>query len=51
MTLKSGVKAFWLGDPKTAKYICVYYHGRTVPFSDRWTRLTHMLRWRLLARW
>jgi len=27
ITLKSGCKAFWMGDPKTAKYICVYYHG------------------------
>ncbi|ETI27916.1 hypothetical protein G647_00365 [Cladophialophora carrionii CBS 160.54] len=27
VTLKSGVKAFWVGDPQTAKYICVYYHG------------------------
>jgi acetyl esterase/lipase len=27
VTLQSGVKAFWVGDPKTAKYICVYYHG------------------------
>ncbi|KIY00489.1 uncharacterized protein Z520_04174 [Fonsecaea multimorphosa CBS 102226] len=27
VTLKSGVKAFWVGDPKTAKYVCVYFHG------------------------
>ncbi|KIW78759.1 hypothetical protein Z517_08598 [Fonsecaea pedrosoi CBS 271.37] len=27
VTLKSGCKAFWVGDPKTAKYVCVYFHG------------------------
>ncbi|EXJ89279.1 hypothetical protein A1O3_02345 [Capronia epimyces CBS 606.96] len=27
VTLKSGCKAFWVGDYKTAKYIAVYYHG------------------------
>ncbi|EXJ95141.1 hypothetical protein A1O1_00260 [Capronia coronata CBS 617.96] len=27
VTLKSGCKAFWMGDYKTAKYIVVYYHG------------------------
>ena len=27
VTLKSGCKAFWIGDYKAAKYICVYYHG------------------------
>ncbi|OQU97655.1 hypothetical protein CLAIMM_03550 [Cladophialophora immunda] len=27
VTLKSGCKAFWMGDPKTAKYVCVYFHG------------------------
>jgi hypothetical protein len=31
VTLKSGVKAFWVGDPKTAKYICCYYHGMGLP--------------------
>jgi hypothetical protein len=32
VTLQSGVKAFWVGDPKTAKYICVYYHGAWHPW-------------------
>ncbi|EXJ72761.1 uncharacterized protein A1O5_03908 [Cladophialophora psammophila CBS 110553] len=27
VTLKSGCKAFWVGDPSTANYVCVYYHG------------------------
>jgi hypothetical protein len=27
VTLKSGCKAFWMGDHQTAKYIMVYYHG------------------------
>ncbi|KAI1611359.1 Alpha/Beta hydrolase protein [Exophiala viscosa] len=27
VTLKSGCKAFWMGDHQTAKYIVVYYHG------------------------
>jgi len=27
VTLKSGCKAFWMGDSKTAKHIVVYYHG------------------------
>jgi hypothetical protein len=31
VTLKSGVKAFWLGDPKTAKYVCCYFHGMDAP--------------------
>jgi hypothetical protein len=29
VTLKSGCKAFWMGDHKTAKYVVVYYHGKT----------------------
>lgn len=28
VTLKSGCKAFWMGDHKTAKYIVVYSHGK-----------------------
>lgn len=28
MKLKSGCTASWIGDYKTAKYVCVYYHGR-----------------------
>ena len=31
VTLKSGIKAFWMGDHKTAKYIMIYYHGILVP--------------------
>lgn len=27
MNLKSGARAFWLGEAKTAKYIVVYFHG------------------------
>jgi hypothetical protein len=28
VSLKSGCKAFWMGDSKTAKHIVVYYHGK-----------------------
>ncbi|KIX05744.1 uncharacterized protein Z518_03716 [Rhinocladiella mackenziei CBS 650.93] len=27
VTLKSGCRAFWMGDHKAAKYIMIYYHG------------------------
>ncbi|OAP58318.1 hypothetical protein AYL99_07408 [Fonsecaea erecta] len=40
VTLKSGCKAFWVGDPKTAKYVCVYFHGGGFSLDGDDTHLT-----------